>query len=160
VISQHRTPADPPPVPSPPPPPGDLIELPELASASIEHRLGYFRDDPVVIFGYCPGGAEVIWRDGHSSGFGTGGWRTFLLDIAPLALRHGVHLGDLTHPGTHVLLMDRPRQKTYATTRPTAEAHLARTYGTALRTKRCLCSRTDCAACPLRDVCPSAPVHP
>ena len=40
--------------------PPEAIELIQWRSASIENRLGYFRDEPLVIFGYCPGGGEVI----------------------------------------------------------------------------------------------------
>ena len=138
-----------------PPPrlPSNAVELIELRSASIEHRLGYFRDEPFVIFGYCPGGEEVIWKDGHSSGFGAGGWKLFLLEIAPLAARRGASVGDLTSAGTHVLLMDRIRGAIYATPRKSAEEFLARIYGIAPSNRRCLCSLMNCAACPLRHSC-------
>jgi hypothetical protein len=133
--------------------PGDAIELVELRSASIEHRLGYFRDEPLVIFGYCPGGGEVIWKDGGSSGFGTGAWRIFLEEIAPLATRRGANIGDLTSVGTHVLLMDRIRGTVYAVPRGSAEETLARPYGSAVPSRRCLCALVDCAACPLGPSC-------
>ena len=138
-----------------PPPrlPSNAVELIELRSASIEHRLGYFRDEPFVIFGYCPGGEEVIWKDGHSSGFGAGGWKIFLQEIAPLAARRGASVGDLTSAGTHVLLMDRIRGVIYATPRKSAEEFLAQIYGVALPHRCCLCSLVNCAACPLRNSC-------
>ncbi len=51
--------------------PQDFIELIELRPALSEHKLGYSRSEPFVIFGYCPGGGEVIWRDEYPSGVGT-----------------------------------------------------------------------------------------
>lgn len=139
------------------PPPPDAIELPELRGASIEHRLGYFGDEPVVVFGYCPGGGEVIWKDGRSSGFGTGGWRPFLQECAPLATRRRASLGDLTSVGTHVLLMDRLRGRVFAVPRQSAEEFLARAYGLPLPTRPCLCALADCAACPLHTHCRASP---
>lgn len=127
--------------------PSDVVELIELRSASIEHRLGYFRNEPFVMFGYCPGGGEVMWKDGHSSGFGTGGWKIFLQEIAPLAARQGASLGDLTSAGTHVLLMDRIRGTVYAAPRESAERLFSRVYGIARPKRQCLCSLTGCAAC-------------
>jgi len=133
--------------------PANAVELVELRGASVEHRLGYFRDAPFVVFGYCPGGGEVIWRDGESSGFGTGGWRMLLYDIAPRAARQGVNLGDTTTAGTHVLLMDRVRGAVYGVTRDEAEAFLGRVYGVPVRTRRCLCALMNCDDCPLRATC-------
>ena len=136
-------------------PPTRFIELLQLRATSIEHRLGYFRSAPYVIFGYCPGGGEVIWKDGQSSGFGTGGWRTFLHDIAPLAARYGAFLGDLTRAGTHVLFMDRSNGKVYAASRKSAESALVRLYGLPPTSRKCMCSLLDCDACPLRFACRS-----
>jgi hypothetical protein len=137
--------------------PPDAIELPELRGASIEHRLGYFADEPVVVFGYCPGGGEVIWKDGRSSGFGTGGWRAFLQEFAPLVTSRGASAGDLTSVGTHVLWMDRPRGTVYAVPRQSAEEFLARAYGLPPPTRLCLCAQMDCAACPFRTNCGAGP---
>lgn len=139
------------------PPPPDAIELPELRRAAIEHRLGYFGDQPFVVFGYCPGGGEVIWKDGRSLGFGTGGWNAFLQEFAPLAARRGASMGDLTRAGTHVLLMDRIRGDVYAVPRESAERFLARANGLPPPTRPCLCALTDCAACPFRGNCKAGP---
>ena len=130
-------------------PPPEFIELVELRSASLEHRLGYFRDEPFVIFGYCPGGGEVIWKDGHSSGFGTGGWKSFLWEIAPLAARRGAFLGDERSAGTHVLWVNRLRGAAYAAPREMAEDRLARVNETPAPRRRCLCALIDCASCPI-----------
>lgn len=138
-------------------PPRDFIELTELGARSVEHTLGYFRDDPFVLFGYCPGAEEVVWRDSHTSGFAAGGWRTFLWEIAPLAARHGVNIGSANRLGTHVLFMDRRRGVLYAGPRKSAERFFSLLYGLAPPTRPCLCSRTGCALCPVRD-CPYAGV--
>jgi hypothetical protein len=134
------------------PAPG-FIELIELRGASIEHRLGYFRSEPFIIFGYCPGGGEVIWKDGHSSGFGAGGWKILLQELASLAARYDAFLGDLTRAGTHVLFMDRASRKMYAAPREAAEEFMAQLYHIPGWHRRCLCSLMDCTTCPLRARC-------
>src|SRR6185312_6587589 len=105
--------------------PDGLIALRDQV-ASIEHKLGYFGDSHYVVFGYCAGGGEVIWKDGHSWGFGTGGWRIFLEEIAPLAMSHGIDLGSIGSAGTHVLLVDRRNHVVYAGRRELAEEFLCR----------------------------------
>jgi len=127
--------------------PGDFVEFRQLAIASIEQKLGYFGNDALVIFGYCAGGGEVIWKDGTGSGFGTGGWRTFLDEIAPLALRQGIHLGSIESAGTHVLLIDRQQHVVYAAPRESAEKFFCRYYGIAPPKRQCLCGLVDCASC-------------
>lgn len=127
--------------------PPRTIELTELHSVSIDHRLGYFRHEQFVLFGYCPGGQEVVWKDGHSAGFGTGGWRTFLEEIAPLANRRGCSLGSATSAGTHVLLVDRARGTVYVAEREPAEEFLSAIHGIPPPTRRCLCALMDCATC-------------
>ena len=138
------------------PPPEDSVELLELRGAAIAHRLGYFGSERIVIFGYCPGGGEVVWKDGRSSGFATGGWRVFLPEIAPLAALLGADLGDLSRVGTHVLLMDRGDGKVYAVRREAAEAFLARTCRIPPPSRPCLCALA-CGTCPIRG-CPGITV--
>jgi hypothetical protein len=128
--------------------PVDVIELTEVAVGPAAHALGYYRDERFVIFGYCPGGGEVVWKDGHSSGFATGGWRTFLNDIVPLALRYGVDLGSLDRVGTHVLLIDRQGGVAFAIERTPAEQFLCRLYGLPPAAHPCLCGRRPCARRP------------
>ena len=140
----------------PEPLPAGFVRLAELVSSTIERQLGYFRNERVVVFGYCPGGGEVIWRDGSSSGFGAGGWRVFLEEISPLAARMGVKLGDLESIGTHVLLMDRLTGDVYGVPRDLAEATLARFYGTPTPNRPCLCTLGNCATCPVGDCAMSA----
>src|SRR5690348_11120467 len=106
--------------------PRGAVALVEFRAAAIEQGLAYFRAERFVIFGYCPGGGEVIWKDGDSSGFGTGGWRTFLEEIAPVARRYGINLGGVNSVGTHVLLVDRAKGAVYAAPRESAETFLAK----------------------------------
>lgn len=136
-------------------PPHGAVTLVEFRAAAVEHGLGYFRSERFVIFGYCPGGGEVIWKDGHSSGFGTGGWRMFLDEIAPAAQRYGISVGSANGAGTHVLLIDRTGDVVYVAPRESAEAFLARVNGVAPPTRRCLCALFDCRFCPVR-TCPLA----
>lgn len=127
--------------------PVDFVELPKMLTTSIEHRLGYFGNERFVIFGYCPGGGEVVWKDGLSYGFGAGGWQIFLYEIAPLAARHGAVLGSLQSTGTHVLVMDRLRARTFAAPRERAEAFMARVCAQPPPSQPCLCAITECARC-------------
>jgi hypothetical protein len=127
--------------------PGDFVELSELGITSVEHKLGYFGNDPLVIFGYCVGGGEIIWRDSQGSGFGTGAWRTFLDEIAPLASRYGVHLGSIDSAGSHVLLIDRHKHFVYAAPRESAERFLCHCYGLPTPKRQCLCGLMNCATC-------------
>lgn|GEM_PF-5058891 len=132
--------------------PPEFIELIELRAASIERSLGYFRNERFVIFGYCPGGGDVIWKDGHSSGFG-GGWRVFLDEIALVATRYNVSIGDLNSAGTHVLVMDRLRGEVYATPRQIAEEFLAQVHGIPPSRRPCLCALHECETCSVH-TCP------
>lgn len=127
--------------------PTDFREFTELRLTNIEHGLGYFGDEPYVIFGYCPGGGEVIWKDGAASGFGAGGWKIFLEDIIPLALCHGIDLGSISSAGTHVLLLDRVRRTIYSASRKSAEEFRSRVYGLPMPRRTCLCGQMDCSAC-------------
>lgn len=131
----------------------EFLELSQLGIVSIERQLGYFREEPFVVFGYCPGGGEVIWRDGHCSGFGAGGWRLFLAQIAPAALCLGVDLGSIEAAGTHVLVVDRRHGIVYGAPRGAAEDFLSEFYELPAATRPCMCSVVNCSACPVRD-CP------
>jgi hypothetical protein len=135
--------------------PDGAVALTDLRAAAVEHGLGYFRSERFVIFGYCPGGGEVIWKDGHSSGFGTGGWRVFLEEIVPVAQRYGIGVGGVDSVGTHVLLIDRAQSAVYAVPRESAETFLAKINDVPLPTRPCLCALLDCRSCPVR-TCPRA----
>lgn len=136
----------------------DFVELTKIRATSIEHRLGYFGKERFVIFGYCPGGGEVVWKDGLSYGFGAGGWQVFLYELAPLAACHGAALGSLQSAGTHVLVMDRLRARTFAAPRERAEAFMARVCAQPPPSQPCLCAITECARCPMR-TCILHPSH-
>lgn len=128
-----RNPAEPAQVPP------EFIELPELTAVSIDHKLGYHGDAPVVVFGYSSGAQEVFWKDGRSSGFGLGHWRFLLDKIGPIAERHGAVLARGMSAGTHVLVLDRRRRRAYATCRSCAERFLAEFYALPVPTRECLC---------------------
>jgi hypothetical protein len=88
---------------------------------SIDRRLGYFRHARFVLFYYEPRGAEVIWNDGRSYGFGSGGWMTFLHEVAPLGSGQGLNLGDDDRPGDHVLVLDREHNRAWFADRRSAQ---------------------------------------
>lgn len=135
--------------------PDGTVTLIEFRAAAVAQGLGYFRTERFVILGYCPGGGEVVWKDGHSSGFGTGGWRIFLEEIAPVSKRYGVNLGGVDRVGTHVLLIDRVQDTVYAMPRDSAETFLANINSIPLPKRPCLCALLDCRSCPVR-TCPRA----
>src|SRR4051812_37286992 len=87
-----------------------------------DRELGYFGQDRFVMFYYEPRGQDVIWVDGRSSGFGTGGWQYFLDEIEPLARRLGVDAGSTTSRGRHALIIDRHFGQAYFAERDDAQA--------------------------------------
>src|SRR6185312_10571612 len=105
----------------PGPVPACFNEVVEIDVSSLGRRLGYFGNARFVVFSFHPMACEVIWNDGRSSGFGGGGWRTFLSECVPAARRVGAHLGSQDGVGVEVLLLDRTRGKTYAVVRECAE---------------------------------------
>ena len=104
-------------------PPG-LVELPDHLPAAMDQHLGYVGQERFVYFYYEPRGEEVIWNDGRSYGFGCGGWRAFCDQIAPLAKRYGVGLGNTGLAHTHVLLIDRERRVAYLSRQAEAEEYV------------------------------------
>lgn len=114
--------------PAPQPPPAEDFRpttAPRLAY--LERQLGYFGGARYVAFRYEPRGEEVVWDDGRSSGFGTGGWQTFLDQVAPAAADCGANVGagGADAPATHVLLIDRTTRQAFFAERAAAEALLA-----------------------------------
>ena len=97
-----------------------FVPLSERLPAGIDRRLGYCGDAPFVSFYYEPRGEEVVWEDGRTYGFGSGGWCAFLAVIAPLARRYGADLGDGAAAGKDVLLLDRLRGSAYFAPRGSA----------------------------------------
>lgn len=87
-----------------------------------DRELGYFGQERFVMFYYEPRGQDVIWADGRSSGFGTGGWQYFLDEIEPLARRMGLDAGSTTSRGRHALVLDRHFGHAYFADRGEAEA--------------------------------------
>src|SRR5687768_7130076 len=73
-------------------PPG-FLRLTGRLQQRIDRALGYFGQARFVFFYFGPRGEEVVWNDGHSYGFATGGWKTFGDKILPLAHAQGLNLG-------------------------------------------------------------------
>ena len=78
-----------------------------------------------MFFYFEPRGEEVVWNDGRSYGFATGGWRTFGEKIIPLARSAGAHVGDVDRDGDHVLLIDRITGHGYFAPREAAQGLVA-----------------------------------
>src|SRR3954454_8905649 len=64
--------------------------------ASLDRALGYFGEARYVCFRYEPRGEEVVWNDGRTYGFGSGGWQPFLGHVIPAARECGA--GDAAEP--------------------------------------------------------------
>jgi hypothetical protein len=101
--------------------PNAFIPLQQRMHPWLDRKLGYFGNARFVCFYYEPRGEEVIWKDGRSYGFASGGWSCFADDIAPLADRHQVALGHTGTPARQVLLIDRTERAGYFIDRPVAE---------------------------------------
>jgi hypothetical protein len=93
--------------------PASFLKLTGRLQQRIDRTLGYFGQSRFVFFYYEPRGQEVIWNDGRSYGFATGGWQTFGEQVIPLARSIGAHVGDIDARGDHVLLVDRVSGQAY-----------------------------------------------
>ena len=102
--------------------PSDFVPVHQCLQHSIERKLGYFRQARFVYFYYEPRGGEVVWNDGRSYGFGSGGWMMFLDEIAPLGRKQGVNLGSDDAAGDHVLVIDRELKQSWFALRDAAES--------------------------------------
>jgi hypothetical protein len=105
--------------------PSGFSKLSDRLQQSIDRQLGYFGQDRFVMFYYEPRGAEVVWTDSQSCGFGTGAWRVFLDEIEPLARRDGADLGTAEARGRHGLIVDRAYGHTYFAEQREARAFLS-----------------------------------
>lgn len=105
--------------------PDQSILIGEGLHRVLDRRLGYCGDDRFVLFYYEPRGEEVMWMDSRRHGFGLGGWRIFLEDIAPLAARYGVDVGVSGPRRTHALVLDRLGGLAYFVPRDSAEEFIA-----------------------------------
>ena len=112
--------------------PADFIPMAEQLPADIDRRLGYVGGRRFVSFRYEARGEEVAWDDGHTYGFGAGGWCAFFDRVAPLASRYGADLGlHATGPRrADVLVLDRGTGSAYFARRDDADRFLARVAGT------------------------------
>jgi hypothetical protein len=101
-------------------PAGFRAAPPQCSLASLDRVLGYFGNARFVCFRYEPRGEEVVWNDGQSYGFGSGGWQAFHQYVAPAARMCGAD--DLAD----VLVLDRTDRRAYFASRAAAEAFVAR----------------------------------
>lgn len=115
--------------PDPPASEAGFTRVSEPLVPWIARDLGYFGRARFVCFYYEPRGDEVIWRDGQSYGFGTGGWSLFTDKIAPVARAYGAQVGSSQSFATDVLLIDRSTGEAYFAERKRAEQFLARQAG-------------------------------
>lgn len=105
--------------------PSGFSKLSDRLQQSIDRQLGYFGQDRFVMFYYEPRGAEVVWTDSQSCGFGTGGWRIFLDEIEPIARQDGADLGTAETRGRHGMVVDREYGRAYYADQGEARAFLA-----------------------------------
>ena len=106
-------------------PPG-FIRLDEPSLPAIHRQLGYFGEARYVVFYYETRGEEVVWNDGTSFGFGSGGWDLFSSRVGPLAKQYDVNVGATGDDRTHVLLIDRRDGTAFFAEEIQAERFLAR----------------------------------
>ena len=109
--------------------PDEFIDISGPAVAGIDRALGYFGNEPYVLFAYESRGGEVMWKDGQSCGFAHGAWEILTRRVEPVAQEHGVTLGRDTADGSHVLLVDRRRGRAYLAQPVMAEVFLCALYG-------------------------------
>ena len=115
-------------------PPG-FLALAERLPPYLDRSLGYVGADRFVIFYYEPRGEEVVWEDGHTYGFGAGGWCAFEDLVAPLGKRHGADLGNEKSAGRDVLVLDRQKGLTYFAERGCARRFVRGLTGTGADTE-------------------------
>lgn len=95
----------------------------------IDRALGYFGNEPYVVFAYEPRAGEVIWKDGLSCGFAHGAWDVMSAKVGPVARDRGTTLGEDGVAGSHVLLVDRSRGRAYLAEAVMGEVFLCAIYG-------------------------------
>ena len=110
------------------PVPDEFLDITRPQLTGIDRALGYFANEPYVLFAYESRGGEVMWKDGHSCGFAHGAWE-ILTRVEPIAREHGVTLGTDEADGSHVLLVDRGRGRVYLAEQLMAEVFLCAVYG-------------------------------
>lgn len=108
--------------------PEHFTEVLEPRLRSADRRLGYMGSQRFVIFDFSVEGGEVLWRDGHSCGFGSGGWQLFLGELASHAAQLGATLSSHDAEGTHVFIVDRLHRAAYLALRQHAQDFLEGLY--------------------------------
>ena len=116
--------------------PDEFLDITTAAIRGIDRAVGYFGNEPYVLFVYESRGGEVMWKDGQSCGFSHGAWEILSRRVEPIAREHGVTLGGESADGSHVLLIDRRRDRAYLAEQVMAEVFLCAIYGFSRR--RCI----------------------
>ena len=109
--------------------PDEFLDVTSAALLGMDRKLGYFGSEPYVLFTYQSRGGEVMWKDGQSCGFSHGAWEILTRRVEPIAREHGVTLGSEFADGSHVLLIDRRRERVYLAEQVMAEVFLCAIYG-------------------------------
>ena len=118
--------------------PADFVSITETRIAAMDRKLGYFGEARFVAFYYEPRGEEVVWKDGLSCGFGSGGWRIFFDAVGSLATQCGADIEGSGSPPRHVLLIDRERRVSYFAPHRSADQFLAELCGFPSKRLSCL----------------------
>lgn len=108
--------------------PCGFVTVSEGLQQRIDRKLGYFGQARFAFFYYEPRGSEVVWNDGRTYGFGSGGWITYMDEILPLGRRYGADLGSDEGAGSHVLVLDRMLCQAYFAERECAETLVTEQY--------------------------------
>jgi hypothetical protein len=109
--------------------PEEFLDITSPALDRIDRDLGYFGNEPYVLFAFEPRGGEVMWKDGVSCGFCQGGWDRLARRVEPIARQRDATLGREGTPATHALLVDRARGRAYLAQPVMAEVFFCAIYG-------------------------------
>jgi hypothetical protein len=118
--------------PGPPmlwPVPDEFIEITAAKLNGIDRALGYFGNEPYVLFAYEERAGEVMWKDGQSCGISHGACDVLAARVEPLARTRDATLGSDGRAGSHVMLVDRRRGRVYLAEPVMAEVFLCALYG-------------------------------
>jgi hypothetical protein len=124
--------ASPAPPPAPPmlwPVPDEFLEITSPKLTGIDRALGYFGNEPYVLFAYEERAGEVMWKDGQSCGISHGACDVLAARVEPLARQRDATLGSDGRAGSHVMLVDRRRGRVYLAEPLMAEVFLCALYG-------------------------------
>ena len=111
------------------PVPDEFLDITSPKLTRIDRALGYFGNEPYVLFAYEERAGEVMWKDGQSCGISHGASDVLAARVEPLARTRDATLGSDGCPGSHVMLVDRRRGRVYLAEPVMAEVFLCALYG-------------------------------